>query len=156
MRTSFVFFLKLENIHHQFHEKISNKYNSGRSFLPLDLAGSCRKDAEKSPNLAGKHGKYLEHGNSIPVQNTASNFLVFFVASRPFPAVRHSPGKFRNIHQIIIREGRKEKETTLSNCFCDYFFSSKQRKENGLFPVMGIFPNTPLLYIRRKRCLLDS
>ncbi len=74
---------------------------------------------------AGKHGKYLEHGSSIPVgnspdffddsgwillestgscwnlpekvreipdRNTASNFLVFSVASRPFPVVRRSPG----------------------------------------------------------------
>jgi hypothetical protein len=29
----------------------------------------------------------------IPDRNTASNFLVFSVASRPFPAVRRSPGK---------------------------------------------------------------
>ncbi len=93
-----------------------------RSFLPPDLAGSCRKDVGKSPDPSGKHGKYLEHGSSIPARNfpiisgrilpettgicrnppkktrkiptrnTASNFLVFSVASRPFPAVRRSPG----------------------------------------------------------------
>jgi len=93
-----------------------------RSFLPPYLAGSCRKDAWKSPDPAGKHGKYLEYGSSIPsrnfpiisgrmlpenhwnlsesteknpgipTRNTASNFLVLSVASRPFPAVRCSPG----------------------------------------------------------------
>ncbi len=74
----------------------------------------------------------------IPGRNTASNFLVFFVASRQFLAVRHSPEKFSNIHQLIIREGRKEKETTLSNCFSDYFFLQKKERK-GFFQVTGDF-----------------
>jgi hypothetical protein len=91
----------------------------------------------------------------ISGRNIASNCLVFFVASRPFLAVRHSPGKFSNIHQIIIREGRKEKETTLSNYFSDYFFPSKKRKE--FFPVTVDFSKySTTIYIRRKRCLLYS
>jgi hypothetical protein len=49
-------------------------YDPGRSFLPPDLAGSCMEDAGKSPDPAGKHGKYLEHGSSIP----AWNFSDFF------------------------------------------------------------------------------
>jgi len=87
-------------------------------FLSPDVAESYRKDAGKSPDPAGKHGKYLEHGSSIPVGNfpdffpmisgrilpestgscynppkkireisdwnTASSFLVFSVASRPY------------------------------------------------------------------------
>jgi len=87
--------------------------------LIIPATGSCRKDAGKSPNPAGEHGKYLEHGSSIPARIfpmlsnegssqkaleivgihreipdriTASNFLVFSVANRPSPAVRHSPG----------------------------------------------------------------
>jgi hypothetical protein len=38
-----------------------------RSMVPA--TESSRKDAGKSPDPAGKHGKYLEHGSSIPVGN---------------------------------------------------------------------------------------
>jgi hypothetical protein len=50
---------------------------SGR-ILPKSM-GSCRNPPEKI--------------QKIPEWNTASNFLVFSVASRPFPVVRRSPGK---------------------------------------------------------------
>ncbi len=71
--------------------------NPGRSFLPSDLAGSSRKNAGKSPDPSGKHWKLLESTEKIrklPDRNTASNFLVFFAASRPFPVVRRSSGKW--------------------------------------------------------------
>ncbi len=42
-----------------------------------DLAGSCRKDAGKSPDPAGKHGKYLEHGSTIPARNFSDFFRWF-------------------------------------------------------------------------------
>jgi hypothetical protein len=44
---------------------------------------------------AGKYWNLLESTDKnpgIPDRNTASNFLVISVASRPFPAVCHSPG----------------------------------------------------------------
>ena len=50
---------------------------SGR-FLQ-ESTGSCRNPSEKI--------------RKIPGRNTASNFLVFSVASRSFPAVRRSSGK---------------------------------------------------------------
>jgi hypothetical protein len=49
---------------------------SGR--ILAESTGSCR-------NLPEKIREILD-------RNTASNFLVFSVASRPFPAVRRSPG----------------------------------------------------------------
>jgi len=44
---------------------------------------------------SGKHrnlSEYTEKNRKIHGPNTPSNFLVFFVASRPFPAVCRSPG----------------------------------------------------------------
>ncbi len=64
------------------------KQYSGREFpgsFPMisgrimpERTGSCWNPSEKI--------------REIPDRNTASNFLVFSVAPRPFPAVRRSPG----------------------------------------------------------------
>jgi hypothetical protein len=108
----FVYHIKLK--------KAEKKRHVPKVIVPA--IGSCSKDAGKSPDPAGKHGKYLEYGSSfpawnfpmisgrilperngicrnlpkkirkIPGRNTASNFLVFSVASRRFPAVHRSPG----------------------------------------------------------------
>ena len=40
-------------------------YHPGRSFRPLDTAGICRKEPEKSPVPTGKHRKSMESGSSI-------------------------------------------------------------------------------------------
>jgi hypothetical protein len=50
--------------------------NSGR--ILSESTGNCRNPPEKIREISD--------------QNTASNFLVFSVANRPIPAVRHSPG----------------------------------------------------------------
>jgi hypothetical protein len=63
----------------------------------ISVTGSCRKDAGKSPDSAGKHWKSLEHGSSIPnglVRWILVNFHCFPVGtgrkssekSRKFPA----------------------------------------------------------------------
>ncbi len=56
----------------------------GRWFRTPDHTGSCRKDAGKSPDPAGKHRKSLEYGSSIPIGNCQDfsrwipvNFLCF-------------------------------------------------------------------------------
>ncbi len=67
----------------------------GRWFRPPDSAGSCRKDAGKSPDPAGKHRKSLEHGSSILTQIVrifSSRFLCF-----PARNGQKSPGKIRKI-----------------------------------------------------------
>ena len=73
---------------------------SGR-FLP-ESTGSCRNPREKT--------------RKIPARNTASNFLVFSGASRPFPAVRRSPGVLfgRNRPEII---GKNPENSRRKYCF---------------------------------------
>ncbi|CAF2137547.1 unnamed protein product [Rotaria magnacalcarata] len=63
----------------------------GRTILPPDPVGYFRKYARKSPYLAGKHGKSLEHGSSIPVKNTVGLF-------------RRIPAKFRSFRAGIDRK----------------------------------------------------
>jgi hypothetical protein len=45
------------------------------------------------PESTGSYWNPPEKIREIPDRNTASNFLVFPVASRPFPVERRSPGE---------------------------------------------------------------
>ncbi len=67
--------------------EITNDCIPGRRFRPPYPAGSCRKDAEKSPYPVGKHRKFLGNGSSIP----AGSFLV-------------------NSFQLPVLSGRKRSE----------------------------------------------
>ncbi len=60
-----------------------------RDFFRWFPDGSCRKAQE----FVGIHGKKSE---KILDRNTASNYLVFSVASRPFPVVRRSLGIYHH------------------------------------------------------------
>ncbi len=76
----------------------------GRRFRLSDPAGSCRKDAGKSPDPAGKHRKSLEHGSSIPTGNCpdfSGGFLSTFCAFRQEPARNHRK-KFENFPAGIL------------------------------------------------------
>jgi hypothetical protein len=114
-------------------ESISPDFGSPPPLKALATGVKSQNDG-KSPNPAGKHEKDLEHGSSnsagnfpmisgrvlsestgccwnppkkirkIQGRNTASNFLVFSVVSRPFPAVRHSSGK---LYQTLSSAPRK-------------------------------------------------
>ncbi|CAM4818726.1 unnamed protein product, partial [Rotaria magnacalcarata] len=44
-------------------------FTPGRTFRSPDPVGYSMEYAGKSPYHAGKHGKSLEHGSSIPVKN---------------------------------------------------------------------------------------
>jgi len=69
-----------------------NTWNMEAVFPPGIL---CNFSNNFLTDPAGKQWKLLESTGKIrkiPDRNTASNFLVFSVASRPFPAVRRSPG----------------------------------------------------------------
>ncbi len=118
---------------------------SPRSIIPA--TGSRRKNAGKSPDPSGKHGKYLEHGSSIsvwifpmisgrilsentgscrnpqekireiPDRNTASNFLIFSVENRPFPAVRHSPGQQPFLQMMMFFSRAQKISFVLLNIF---------------------------------------
>ena len=57
----------------------------GQWFRRTDTVGTGRKDAEKSPYLAGKHGKALETGSSIPVGSYRIFFLWIPVSFLCFP-----------------------------------------------------------------------
>ena len=62
-----------------------NIFYPGRWFRRTDTVGTGRKDAEKSPYLAGKHGKALETGSSIPVGSYRIFFLWIPVSFLCFP-----------------------------------------------------------------------
>ena len=80
-----------------FHRKIYPY--PGRRFRRPNPAGSCRKDAEKSPYPAGKHRKSLERGSSIPAGNCSDFFRSIPANFLRFPAGtgRKSSEKIRKI-----------------------------------------------------------
>ena len=61
------------------------QHYTGQWFQRTDTVGTGRKDAEKSPYLAGKHGKALETGSSIPVGSYRIFFLWIPVSFLCFP-----------------------------------------------------------------------
>jgi hypothetical protein len=67
---------------HYLYDNLKNRVTiPGRRFRPPYPAGSCRKDAEKSPYPVGKHRKFLGNGSSIPVGILLPSSGVFPVCS---------------------------------------------------------------------------
>jgi hypothetical protein len=60
--------------------------------ISQDLPGKMRESQRILPESIGSCWNPPKKIREIPDRNTASNFLVFSVASPPFPAVRRSPG----------------------------------------------------------------
>jgi hypothetical protein len=83
---------KMRESHRILQENTENTWNMEAVFC-LGIFRIFYDDFWTDP--AGKHWKLLESTGKIreiPDRNTASNFLVFSVASRPFPSVPRSPG----------------------------------------------------------------
>ncbi len=100
----------------------NHQHNLGRWFRPPDPAGSCRKDAGKSPHPSGKHRESLEHGSSIP----ARNFSDFFPVD---PC------------QVLVLSGRNQAESIGKNSkifppeYCVHKITGIGRFRAGLFDL---------------------
>ncbi len=80
---------KMRESHRILQENTGNTWNMQAVFR----SGITRIFSEGIlPESTGSYWNLPEKIREIPGRNTASNFLVFSVASRPFPAVRRSPG----------------------------------------------------------------